>query len=234
MKLKLFYLLALMGCICMPAMAFEDYDDDTPKAKPNVFFDYFSRPSDVKFSWAEDLRSKVMEGIQATSRVEVIDVDSKDILKIEQSRREEDNFSAGDDLDRLAVMTQEGADFLISGSVTSITSSKQVDKDTQKVTYSAQSAFSLKVINPKDGKVITTKTFTGSCGSTGIGLLDALASTAKATPEEAMAAANSSATSKMKKFVDEVSPSGAKCLSSMKSRKTKPRNFTSALANCLA
>ncbi|MCD8386530.1 MAG: hypothetical protein LUD17_06505 [Bacteroidales bacterium] len=202
-----------MGCICMPAMAFEDYDDDTPKGKPNVFFDYFSRPSDVKFSWAEDLRSKVMEGIQATSRVEVIDVDSKDILKIEQSRREADNFSAGDDMDRLAVMYQEGANFLISGSVTSISAAKQVDKETQKITYSAQSAFSLKVIDPKDGKVVTTKTFTGSCGgSSGIGILDALASSAKSTPEEAMAAANSDATRKMKKFVDEVFPIWGKVL----------------------
>ncbi|MDE6122450.1 MAG: hypothetical protein K2F76_04345, partial [Duncaniella dubosii] len=56
--------------------------------KPNVFIDYFWRPSEIPFTCAEQLRSYVIEGISNTKRIELIDVDSSDALAIEASRRE--------------------------------------------------------------------------------------------------------------------------------------------------
>lgn len=136
-------------------------------SKPNVFIDYFTRPASLKFLWAENLRSCVIEGISNTNRVNLIDVDSQDALRIEQSRRESGELSDGGDMDRLSVMTQEGADFLIQGTVTSIET--DINKtDDGKYYYTATCAYTLKVINPKDGKLVTTKTFKHGDGITNI------------------------------------------------------------------
>lgn len=126
--------------------------------KPNVFIDYFTRPASVPFLWVENLRSCVIEGISATGRVELIDVDSKDALNIEKSRRESGETVAGDDMERMKVMTSEGANFLIQGIVTSIvTERKKLDDGTPY--YTATCAYTLKVINPNDGKLVSTKNF---------------------------------------------------------------------------
>lgn len=133
--------------------------------KPNVFIDYFTRPSSVPFLWTENLRSCVIEGIIATGRVELIDVDSKDALNIEKERRESGETVAGNDMDRLKVMTNEGANYLIQGTVTSISTdiSKLKDGTTY---YTATCAYTLKVINPNDGKLVSTKTFKHGDGIT--------------------------------------------------------------------
>lgn len=133
--------------------------------KPNVFIDYFTRPSAVPFLWAENLRSCVIEGISATTRVELIDVDSRETLAIEKARRESGETVAGDDMDRMKVMTSEGANFLIQGTVTSISTdlNKLNDGSTY---YTATCAYTLKVINPNDGKLVTTKTFKHGDGIT--------------------------------------------------------------------
>ena len=64
----------------------------------------------------------------------------------------------GGDMERLKVMTTEGANFLIQGYVTSMaTEKKKLDDGT--VYYGATCAYTLKVINPSNGKLVTTKTF---------------------------------------------------------------------------
>lgn len=147
-------LLIVAMCVCgsVPASAQEE------GGKPNVFIDYFTRPSDVPFLWAENLRSCVIEGISATGRVELIDVDSSDLLRIEKGRRESGNVVAGDDMERMKVMTGEGANFLVQGTVTSIvTERKQLDDGTPY--FAGTCAYTLKVINPNNGKLVSTKTF---------------------------------------------------------------------------
>lgn len=57
-------------------------------SKPNVFIDYFWRPSDLNSNTAEQVRNNVIEAINATNRVELIDVDSRSALAIEKDRRE--------------------------------------------------------------------------------------------------------------------------------------------------
>jgi len=145
-------LLVLCSFCVIPAIAQES------GGKPNVFIDYFTRPASVPFLWAENLRSCVIEGISATERVELIDVDSNDLLRIEEERRKLENVVAGDDMERMKVMTSEGANFLIQGTVTSIvTERKKLDDGTPY--YSATCAYTLKVINPNNGKLVSTKTF---------------------------------------------------------------------------
>ncbi len=123
--------------------------------KPNVFIDYFWRPSEIPFTCAEQLRSYVIEGISNTKRIELIDVDSSDALAIEASRREA-GVDAGDDLERIKVMTQQGANFLIQGRISSLNvEEKKTDKGDKY--YTGQIAYTLKVINPNDGKLILTK-----------------------------------------------------------------------------
>lgn len=145
-------LLVLCSFCIIPAIAQES------GSKPNVFIDYFTRPASVPFLWAENLRSCVIEGISATERVELIDVDSNDLLRIEEERRKSGNVVAGDDMERMKVMTGEGANFLIQGTVTSIvTERKTLDDGTPY--YAATCAYTLKVINPNNGKLVSTKTF---------------------------------------------------------------------------
>lgn len=135
--------------------------------KPNVFIDYFYRPSEVSFTWAENLRSCVIEGINATSRVELTDVDSNDALKLEKARRNSTDVTDGNDMERLKVMTTQGANYLIQGRITSIaTEKKRLDDGT--IYYGATCAYTLKVINPADGKLIATKTFKHGDGITNI------------------------------------------------------------------
>lgn len=126
------------------------------KGKPNVLIDYFWRPTNIPFSCAEQLRSYVMEGITNTNRVELIDVDSQDALSIEASRRES-GVDAGDDADRLKVMSQQGANYLIQGRIASLNIEEKATDDGSKY-YTGQLSYTLKVINPNDGKLVLTKT----------------------------------------------------------------------------
>ncbi len=142
-------------------------DAETAKGKPNVFIDYFWRPEGVSFTWAENLRSAVIEGISATNRVELIDVDSKDALNVELERRQEGNATSGDDMDRMKTMVTEGANFLIQGRITGINVETN-KRDDGGIYYSATCAYTLKVINPNDGKLVSTKNFKHGDGITDI------------------------------------------------------------------
>lgn len=128
------------------------------KGKPNVFIDYFWRPSNVSFNWVEALRNSVIEGINKTGRVELIDVDSNSALAVEKSRRESGEVVAGDDMERLKLMTSEGANFLIQGRVTTFDTSIYTNDEGKKY-WQATCSYTLKVINPADGKLISTKNF---------------------------------------------------------------------------
>lgn len=152
---QLFIALIALFAISFQANAQEE------KGKPNVLIDYFSRPSTVPFKYAETVRTSVMEGLHASNRVNLIDVDTKDVLKIEAERREA-GVSPGDDMERLALMQQEGADLLIQGIINDITISETVTTDSKgekSYSYEPIFAFTLKVLDPKTGKIVETQTF---------------------------------------------------------------------------
>lgn len=177
-----------------------------PQGKMNVFIDYFDRPSSVSFVWEEAIRNNVMEGIQKTNRVNLIDVDSRGTLAIERSRREQDNASAGDDMDRLKVMTEEGANLLIKGIVTDVTSKQTYDSKGQPLGYEASLTFTIKVIDPSNGTTVVTENFKFPKN-----LFSDLASTFTKTTaksdDEAVQNCAQSIVGEMKKFVDKAFPS---------------------------
>ncbi len=126
-------------------------------SKPNVFIDYFWRPTDVDGNVAEQLRGYVIEAINETNRVELIDVDSRSALQIEKERRLSGELADDGDMSRLAVMKEEGANALIQGRITSFVVKKHTSKDGS-VYYDAAITYTLKAIDPNDGKLITSKT----------------------------------------------------------------------------
>ncbi len=162
--------------------------------KSNVFIDYFTRPSSVPFLWAETLRSNVIEGIIATNRVELIDVDSQEALAVEKERRESGELSSGGDMERLKAMVGEGANYLIQGTVSSITTTRN-KLESGSVYYAATCAYTLKLINPADGKLVVTKTYKHGDGLTNIVTGD--------TEDEAVAKLCKQAVKAMRNFVEE-------------------------------
>ncbi|WP_291529814.1 hypothetical protein [Bacteroides sp. UBA939] len=188
MKKSLFLVLCVLCSVVGSAQ-----DLDEPKGKPTVFIDYFKRSGDVPFAWVEGLRNTVIEGIQKMERVILIDVDSQDALRIESQRRSSENISSGDDneMDRLSVMEELGAQFIITGQVTSMTAAYKTREG--KGYYDGSISYSLKVINPKNGTLIGTKTFqhSGLTGGTG------------GNKEEAIAKTIKNAVYSMRDFVDE-------------------------------
>lgn len=143
---------------CIFSLCSSDAFAQETTSKPNVFIDYFWRPSDVDGNFAEMLRSYVIEAINEGNRVELIDVDSRSALAIEKERREKGDLAADDDMSRLAVMKEEGANALIQGRINSLAIKRSTTKDGS-VYYTATLTYVLKAINPNDGKLISSKTF---------------------------------------------------------------------------
>lgn len=169
-------------------------DAESTSGKPNVFIDYFWRPAEVSFTWAENLRNSVIEGINATDRVALLDVDANSALAVEKARRESGELSAGDDMERLKVMTQEGANFLIQGRIASIVTTKNKTDDGD-IYYTATCAYTLKVINPANGKLVSTKTF-----KHGDGLTDGIIAD---TEDEAVAKVSKKAVKAVRELVED-------------------------------
>lgn len=149
-----FLLMVTAGLMTLSAYA------GTP-GKPNVFIDYFWRDLDVPFSCAEQLRSNVIEGINKTNRVELIDVDSREALMIERERRE-NGVDPGDDIERLKVMVEEGADYIINGRISSL-AVKEHRTEKGSRTYTVAIAYTIKVIDPNTGKLVYTKNLKHEC-----------------------------------------------------------------------
>lgn len=163
-------------------------------AKPNVYIDYFRAPNGINTTWVECVRNNVIEGIHNLNRVNLIDVDSNEALRIEDERRHQDNIQAGEDIERMAVMKQEGANYIINGRVSSIDVVKNT-RDDGGIYYTAQINLTLKVINPNDGKLAGTATF-----NLGGDLLDL---TTGSTPDEVVLKVAGKAKNKIRKFIEE-------------------------------
>lgn len=150
--------IALAMSLAMPFSASANVEEMESKGKPNVLIDYFWRSTDVPFAAAEQLRGYVMESLVNTKRAEIMDVDTKATLRIEAERREA-GVEAGDDAERMKVMAQEGANFLVDGRITSLVTEKKKNDDGS-IYYTSQVGYTLKVINPNDGKTVLTRSFT--------------------------------------------------------------------------
>ena len=140
---------------------------------------------------AEALRNKVIEGIQKMDRVELIDVDSNEALKTEAKRRQEAS-AMGDAVCRSEVMTTLGAQYLIQGNITSMQGVKKTDSK-GKTYYQGSVSYTLKIVDPSNGTLKRTQTFTheGLTGNIGD------------TPDEAIIKTLDYVVISMDDFVDE-------------------------------
>lgn len=202
MKRIFFAVLAVLGLAA--AVMAQDAEPEMAKAKPNVYIDYFSRPAGVPFQYAEVVRNEIMNALHNSGRINLIDVDTKDLLRIEKSRREEGAASGGE-MERLALMTQEGADLLLQGVIDGITINETSTTDSKgnvSKSYDPVYAFTLKVVNPKNGKILHTEAIKAPNG-----LFDLSGFTIIAhSPEEAVTAYSKIIPGKLKKFIKAAFP----------------------------
>lgn len=186
-------ILLILFCLCYVAAGYAQNFDE-PKGKPTVFIDYLRRSGNIPFGWVEGLRNSVIEGIQKMDRVILIDVDSQDALRIEAQRRSADNISAGEDneMDRLSAMNELGAQYIITGQVSSMTATWKKDSE-GKGYYDGSVSYTLKVTKSQNGTLIGTKTIqhAGLTGGRG------------GNKEEAIANTITYAVHSMRDFVDE-------------------------------
>lgn len=147
-------LLAIMFGI----MALCTYAQSNTEGKEKVYIDYFSHSRDISNTMAEALRSKVIEGIHEMNRVVLIDVASDEALKKEAIRRQKES-AMGDVTTRSEEMKTLGARYLIQGQISSMTATRKKDDD-GKIYYKGSVSYTLKVVDPSDGTLKGTQTFT--------------------------------------------------------------------------
>lgn len=80
-------------------------------------------------------------------------------MRVEKARRENGELSAAGDASRLAVMTQLGANYLLQGTITSLSVDHKRSDDGKTEWYAAVVNYTLKVVDPKNGTTIASKTF---------------------------------------------------------------------------
>lgn len=151
--MKKFLLAVTLGIMALCSYAQSNVED-----KEKVYIDYFSHPKSISNTMAEALRSKVIEGIHEMNRVILIDVASDEALKKEALRRQEES-AMGDVTARSEEMKTLGAKYLIQGQITSMTAAKNKTDD-GKIYYKGSVSYTLKVVNPSDGTLKGTQTFT--------------------------------------------------------------------------
>lgn len=199
----------LILAIALIASAFTTVkaQQEETQGKPNVVLDYFEHPSNISQQYADVLRNALIQAITETQRVNLIDVATNSALKAEDERikslQESGQLSSGGDADRLQVMTQEGANFLIQGIVDNL-SMQEKTLDSGSKYYEAAITFTLKVINPKDGKLLSSETF--KVGDDLINLTNG------DTPDLAIVNTCRKSAGKIKKFVDKNFPVVGKIL----------------------
>ncbi len=162
--------------------------------KEVVLIDNFSFPSEINKALVETLRGKMIEGIQATNRVKVVDVNTESSIASEAERRKDESAMA-DATARESKMKTLGAHYIITGEVTSMSAAKKTDKD-GKVYYDGSVHWTIKVIDSATGTLKSSKTFEheGITGKRGD------------TSDEAIAATCSYAKTYMEDFVDDTFP----------------------------
>ena len=169
----------LLFSICLiPMLGYAQTDEN---GKERVYIDYFSRPGTISNILAEALRNKVIEGIQKMDRVELT-----------EAKRRQEASAMGDAVCRSEVMTTLGAQYLIQGNITSMQGVKKTDSK-GKTYYQGSVSYTLKIVDPSNGTLKGTQTFTheGLTGNIGD------------TPDEAIIKTLDYVVISMDDFVDE-------------------------------
>lgn len=125
--------------------------------KPVVFIDYFSYPKTIPTTCADALRNKVIEGIQNTGRVQLIDVSLQNQLNSEEARRKAES-AMSDATARNSEMKTLGAHYIISADIASMTATRQID-DNGNTYYKGSVHWNIKVVNTATGTVEKNQSF---------------------------------------------------------------------------
>ena len=165
--------------------------------KDIVFVEYFSYTNSIGSSYAKAFRDKVIEGLMATGRIMVKDVDSESSLKREGERQTEDASTV--DEERLVTMKNLNAKYLIQGHLTMLHSSPITGTDGKISSYQGALVYSLKIIDVGTGTLSGMDVFDHS--SSGL-----LAFNAGSTPEEGIANIMGAVKKDMVKFVNKYFP----------------------------
>lgn len=149
--------------------------ENTEKAV--VYVEYFSNPKRIDSGLVEVLRGNMIQGIQETNRVVLVDVASQSSLANEEERRKVES-AMSDVTARTAEMRTLGAQYIITGEVTSMAATRQT-LSSGSVYYKGSVHWTIKVIDAATGTLKATKTFAheGLTGSTGDTQNAAIAST---------------------------------------------------------
>lgn len=163
--------------------------------KKRVLVDYFSTLRNPMCQrYLGQVRNQVISGISATGRLVVIDVDSEETLKVEESRRM-DKSAMGDELARVGEMKKLGANFGLFGSLDNIVVERKKTDD-GKVYYNATISVTLKAVRVDNGSLHGSDIFSIYGGGIGSGT----------TEDKAVTSAVSAIRGKMETFVDKYFP----------------------------
>lgn len=162
--------------------------------KPVVYIEYFSYNNSIGEAVVEQIRNSVIENINETQRVDLIDVASVPSLQVEAQRRQQE-AAMGDETARMGQMKQAGATHILQGFVSqlSIKKSRTEGSDPHDY-YTATINYTLKVIDASTGKLMATDNI-----SLGTSMLDL---STGSTPEEAVTAVLKANRKKVRDFMD--------------------------------
>lgn len=198
--------------------------------KVNVLVDYFYTPKTVKQAHASLIRNVVIDELTNSNRVRIIDVEATPTLALEEDRREV-GVAAGDNMERLAQMTQEGADLLMQGVVNDISFKETTttnSKGEKTTTIATVINLTLKVIDPKTGTVEETSTITIPSGMFDT---DALLLVAYSEDEAVSTYAKKLLPKKMRKLINAAFPVEGKILELADTKKGEVKTLYIDLGN---
>ncbi len=134
--------------------------------KPVIFVDYFYASSSIDSIYEDiedEVRNHVLSGLMKFGHIQVQDVDAQYALNKESQRRSSEAAMA-DETARVGEMRQLGANYLIEGQVSSVTTEYHPGDGSTDPYYTAKLVYTLKLINCADGTVVDSKTYTHGAG----------------------------------------------------------------------
>lgn len=142
-------------------------DEVEPADKPTVFVDYFTFPSNMKKEEAAIVRNNVLASAIASGRVITIDAESDNVQANEKLRRTQNDMSVGEDnsMERLSAIGILGAEYVLSGQITSLTSARKERKSKDgkmTVSYEGKVSYTINLIRVKDGTLVTSNSYSNS------------------------------------------------------------------------
>ena len=142
-----FLFLAIVLCAAITLFA---------QAKKDVLCVYnFTYSSNVGSNYAEMLRNTVIDGINKTGRLKIVDTKNDEIMKAEISRRMSEN-ALNEENALIESIKTLGARYIMTGHLASLATTSKSNNG--KTWYTAKATYQIKIFNVADGAVICNDT----------------------------------------------------------------------------